>query len=332
MDVDELQSVQSRERQTDSLQQLRESFYEEASEYIEQLRHARDDAAERADDPWNSPEVSQLSDEIDTAEQTVEAIYDRRTGKIVKKASLAAAGMPTEEDGLTAEERTLFESLVERIEANREHVLDKVAGELAPDSPPTGASGTAENETEPSDRPAPTSSESDQPADADPSPDIDRPSEPEQSPASESAPPDQPSDIPAADLMGDGESAEQPPDEESPAPPPPTEAPPAETDRPAAAEASTDGGATTENAAPEDAPTESGAGDAAPTDPAPSEGADSAPASEQAVERTTVRITDDVGPIYGVDDREYDLSRDDVVTLPEANVGPLLDSGAAEEF
>ena len=320
MDVDELQSVQSRERQTDSLQQLRESFYQEASEYIQQLREARDDAAERAEDPWNSPEVSQLSDEIDTAEQTVEAIYDRRTGKIVKKASLAAAGMPTEEDGLTAEERTLFESLVEQIEANREHVLDKVAGEVAPDSPPTDTPETAGNAAEPTDRPAPSS---DPPADAAPSPDTDRASESGQSSASESAPPDQSSDIPAADLMGDGESAEQTPDEGSPAPPPPPEAPPAETDTPAAAETSTDGGESTE----------SGAAGNAPTDPAPSEDGDAAPASDgHGVERTTVRITDDVGPIYGVDDREYDLSRDDVVTLPEANVGPLLDSGAAEEF
>jgi len=40
------------------------------------------------------------------------------------------------------------------------------------------------------------------------------------------------------------------------------------------------------------------------------------------VDRTTVRITSDIGDILGVDDREYTLSSDDVVTLPEQNAAP----------
>ena len=50
------------------------------------------------------------------------------------------------------------------------------------------------------------------------------------------------------------------------------------------------------------------------------------------IDRSMVRITDDVGPIYGVEGREYDLTADDVVTLPEPNVGPLLEQGAAERL
>jgi len=136
MDLDELQTVKSRERQTDSLQQLRDSFYTEASEYLQELRDARDQAAELADDPWNDPEVGRLSDEIETAEQTVEAIHKRRVAKIVKNASLAAHGSAVDDSGLTTEEQGMFDQLVADIEANREHVLDKIAGELPADSSP----------------------------------------------------------------------------------------------------------------------------------------------------------------------------------------------------
>ena len=145
MKLDELQSVQSRERQTDSLQQLRETFYEDAGEFIQQLREERDAAAERADDPFDAPEVNRLTDDINTAESTVEAIYERRVGKIVKMASLAAADMPAEEDGLTREERDLFETLVGAIENNREHVLDVLAGEAsAGDVVDTGTSSESD--------------------------------------------------------------------------------------------------------------------------------------------------------------------------------------------
>jgi DNA replication factor GINS len=48
------------------------------------------------------------------------------------------------------------------------------------------------------------------------------------------------------------------------------------------------------------------------------------------VARKTVRITDEVGEIFGVDQREYDLSTDDVVTLPADNADPLVERDAAE--
>lgn len=51
-----------------------------------------------------------------------------------------------------------------------------------------------------------------------------------------------------------------------------------------------------------------------------------------AIERTMVRITDDVGEIFGADERSYDLSAEDVVTLPAANAGPLVEKGAAERL
>ena len=252
MNLDELQSVQSRERQTDTLQQLRESFYDDAGEYIQQLRDDRDEAAERAADPFDSPEVNHLTDDIKTAEQTVEALYERRVGKVVKMASLAAADMPTEEEGMTREERDLFETLVTAIEESRDHVLDALTGDASP--------GVVGNGFDDGDSAADTAT------------------------GSSDAP-----GVDAADLMagsGDGGSAS----DETPTAIPPDE-PPA--GHPGAEEPAADDEATD-------------------------------------VDRQTVRITDDVGSILGVDQREYDLSVDDVVTLPSANAEPLVERDAAE--
>lgn len=284
MDLDELQTVKSRERQTDSLQQLRDSFYTEASEYLQELRDARDEAAERADDPWNDPEVGRLSDEIETAEQTVEAIHKRRVAKIVKNASLAAHGSAVDDSGLTTEEQGMFEQLVADIEANREHVLDKIAGELpadsAPESPHTAPAAGASAESSPT---AATSGggkrPETEPADAPPD-GID---------ADDGTSRDDEQTVPAADVMNDGGSTR-------------------------AADPAT--------ATPADPNVES----------PPSADASRRSAQADGVDRRTVRITEEVGEILGVDQREYDLSADDVVTLPEANAKPLLEQDAAQQL
>ena len=128
MNLDELQSVRSKERRTDSLQHLRDSFYEDVREYLAGRKAERDAAAERADDPFASPEVRQLTDEIESAREVVEAVYERRMGKLVKHASLVAAGMDPDEEGMTTEERELFFDLVDRIQANKETVLGTIDG------------------------------------------------------------------------------------------------------------------------------------------------------------------------------------------------------------
>lgn len=56
------------------------------------------------------------------------------------------------------------------------------------------------------------------------------------------------------------------------------------------------------------------------------------PDEVETIERTTLRITRDVGEIVGLDDREYDLATDDVVSLPEANAGALVEREAAERL
>lgn len=275
MNLDELRSVQSKERSKDSLQHLRESFYADVATYVQDLRDERDAIAAEVDNPFDSDEISRLSDEIATAEEVVEALYERRVGKIVKRASIAAAGMAVDEDGLTSEEQQLYDDLVSRIRSNKERVLDVLAGEIPAEADP-GSAGSA-----PADAgatgPTTGSAEGGTGAEGD-----------------AGDPPAPPADdgVGAADVMGGASDA--------PTPPPNTPDP------------------------------EAGGPSETPTAEAGSEEVDEGDGSD--VERTTVRITRDVGDIFGVDQREYSLEREDVVTLPAANADPLVEREAAERL
>jgi len=310
MNLDELQSVQARERQSSDLQHLRSSFYREVGEFVHELTEERARLVEAADDPFSSPEVRKLSDDIETAEGTVEAIYERRVGKVVKKASIAAAGMPVDDDGLTDEEAALFEDLVDRIERNRESVLSVLDG----NGPSVSCSvdGGAPEESPASD-PAPETA----------------------------APTETPVDggVDAADLMGSGPQGgaeassgaeageagtsgapESAPDQraDSPSEPPtadldPVEASPVDPTGAGRAGEVDDGGR------PADRSPEGG-------------GATEAGGTLPGMPRTTVRITDDVGEVVGADDRDYELGAEDVVTLPEPNADVLVDKNAAERL
>jgi DNA replication factor GINS len=279
MNLDELRSVQNKERSKDSLQHLRESFYADVAGYIQDLRQERERAADRAENPFDSDEVNRLTDEIQTAEDVVEAIYERRVGKIVKRASLAAAGMPADDEGLTSEEQDLFADLVARIEENKSFVLDVLAGDQTGGSPAT-------DQTD-----APTSTGAADDGDAG-TPDPAAPSE------SGGAGTDS---MPAADAMGGQESESE------------------SDDRPSSEAAAVAGGPSGTSGAPDPAPADDG------------DDADESQTDGGLDERTTVRITSDVGEILGVDNRSYDLETEDVVTLPAENAAPLLDRNAAEK-
>ncbi|ELY55238.1 hypothetical protein C491_16012 [Natronococcus amylolyticus DSM 10524] len=332
MNLDELRSVQSKERQKDSLQNLRPSFYQEVGEYIAELEGERDRAAERADDPFSSPEVSRLTDEIETAKDVVEAIYERRMGKLVKQASLAAAGMAANDEGLTAEEADLFDDLVDRIDANKTRVLDVLEG-LEADPDPEPESGPASEPPTDSTRDAsrsavdPDASTDDappappmKPDPADGDADVD-PTTLEPDDASQAAEASEgESEVTAADVMGGAGPSTGDANEEAPRP---------------------DGEPTSPVDAADDGVAESDPSDATPgesVDPGLEDGTSADPEAaagaptEDTVDRVTVRMTRDVGSILGVDDREYTLSSDDVVTLPEQNASPLLERDAAERL
>ncbi|ERH00816.1 MAG: uncharacterized protein conserved in archaea [Halonotius sp. J07HN6] len=148
MNLDELRSVQSKERRKDSLQQLRDSFYQDVAAYIEDLRAERDRRAEQVDNPFSDDEVGRLSDELDTAEEVAESLYERRVGKVVKLASFAAADMSADQEGLTHEEQALFDDLVDRIKRNKANVLDVLAGEGGSPATGTADSGAAADTAE----------------------------------------------------------------------------------------------------------------------------------------------------------------------------------------
>jgi DNA replication factor GINS len=251
MDLSELHRVKRQERSTDSLQELRESFYEDVATYIADLREQRAEAAEAAADPFRSARVSELTSEIETAEQVAEAIYQRRIGKLVDEASLAATGNGNRMTGLTAEEQSLYDDLVERISENRDAVLGRFDGDDGP------------GEDDATDVTAPGGGTADDAAES-----------------RGSHPPDAPIEASGTSPSTDGDTSGS-----------------SDSNGEANAEADSGGGP---------------------------------PADEAGVERTTVRMTDDVGEIFGVDAKTYDLERDDVVDLPRENADPLLDRDVAE--
>jgi DNA replication factor GINS len=329
MNLEELQTARDRERQTDKLQQLRESFYSDAGEFIQQLRAERDRAADRADDPFDAPEVNRLSDEINTAEQTVEAIYEKRVGKIVKAASFAAADLPAEADGMTAEEQELFDTLVGNIKENREQVMATLAGEETTQPDPVEQPGElADTDVSAAD----LMGTGDETAE-DPAP----PPEPSQ------APPEPPAGSdgtpPIEESASDTEAEPQAPMEREPAAD--HEAPESRGDAPEQS-----GGQTTtgrQQADSGDATSTPSGGDSQetgrenpPKATAHQGGAvrndGGQPPEQPAVERRTVRVTDDIETFVGSDDRDYDLKQEDIVRLPEPNATLLIERDAAEQL
>ena len=350
MNLEELRSVQRAERQKDSLQHLRDSFYEDVADYLAGLKEKRQRAAAAAEDPFASEEVRRLSDEYQSAKEISNALYERRVGKVVKHASFAAADMETDEDGMTVEERDLFDDLVERIRANRRTVLARLEGEAteggARTEPTSDSTVDVEAESTSEPETAPASPVADQSTD-DGATTADSPDVAGEAGTSSTAPDD---DL-LADALGDAVAA----DENEPASAPTDEQPAAGTaavsdghSDPSAADSPATGAA---DPAAESRPTSnrpdnrpSGSGNVQPADTTPDAGtpsadpgatpdADTTPdGGTPATERTTVRITADVGTVYGVDEREYDLAREDVVMLPTTNAEPLLQKNAAERI
>jgi len=300
MNLDELQSVQNKERQSSSLQHLRASFYQEAGQFVQELRDRRDAAAAEADDPFGSEEVRRLTDDMETAQRTVESLYERRVGKVVKMASIAAADMPYDDDGLTEEEEHLFETLVTQIQQNRDTVLSVLDGETGnltcsrtegetADTPPGAGTPTDPDVRSTESPPTPEETARESTPAADPSPTAE---------AGDDAPPTPPEGLDIGGAMGGDET-------------------------PAAGAG--DGAIAAD---PEAAPL---GGDPRTSEAGPSGEADAESGTDpDHVDRRVVRITGEVGDIFGVDGRTYDLSSDDVVDLPEENASILVGQDNAE--
>lgn len=328
MNLDDLQSIQNRERQTDSLQPLPATFYEEVGTYLADLREERARVAD--EEGFDAPDFRRLSDEIDTAEDTVESIYERRVGKVVKVASFAAAGMPAEDQGLTDEERALFETLVDEIATNRDRVLDVLAGEASPERDESRGKPRSDR-TEPEGVDGPGSPAAGHPDDAS----VDAPDA--ATDGTDGTDPDTPPND--GDGGGGGDTAARSPGDDragsAPNDPPPDRGAD-HVERERTPEGTRSGGSSSD--------THSGDGaDETDGEPAANGGTTLQGKTAAALEResgqpgsdvarATVHITRDVGEILGVDERAYDLARGDVVTLPEENAAPLLERDAARRL
>ena len=129
MNLEDLREIQIEERTRSDLQPLLDSFYTDVSKYIQDLRVERENILEGSVDAVDAKTVRRIEDEIKTAGEVVEAIYDRRVGKILKGASLTAAGLGKREGSLAGVEVELFRNLVELLQKNRIKILERISSE-----------------------------------------------------------------------------------------------------------------------------------------------------------------------------------------------------------
>ena len=106
-----------------------DSFYTDVSKYIQDLRVERENILEGSVDAVDAKTVRRIEDEIKTVGEVVEAIYDRRVGKILKGASLTAAGLGKRDGSLAGVEVELFRNLVELLQKNRIKILEQISSE-----------------------------------------------------------------------------------------------------------------------------------------------------------------------------------------------------------
>ncbi|HII51966.1 MAG TPA: hypothetical protein HA321_03520 [Halobacteriales archaeon] len=129
MNLEDLREIQIEERTRSDLQPLLDSFYVDVSEYLQNLRVEKENILQGDVDSVDAKTIRRVDDEIKTVVGVVEAIYDRRVGKILKGASLTAAGLGERDGSLAGEEVGLFRDLVELLQNNRNEILQRVSSE-----------------------------------------------------------------------------------------------------------------------------------------------------------------------------------------------------------
>ncbi len=122
MNLEELRQIQIEERTRGDLQPLLRSFYKDVAEYIKGLQIEREDVLKNPTQGSNKIN-RRLEDEIKSVKEVVEIIYGRRVGKMLKVASLAAAGLRDEDVSMSEEEEILFKNLVMLLRENRNAIL-----------------------------------------------------------------------------------------------------------------------------------------------------------------------------------------------------------------
>ncbi len=116
MSLEDLVLKLTGEREIDELQEIGDSFYEDAAAYIKKLEASRNEAT-------NYREEDMLSDELKNARMVLEGIFDRRRSKIIDAALNTASGIRMDVKGMTRNERPMFDAIVAAIEAGRNEIL-----------------------------------------------------------------------------------------------------------------------------------------------------------------------------------------------------------------
>src|SRR5271157_14859 len=116
MSLEDLVLQLTKEREIDELQDIGDSFYDEAARYIQQLEGSRNEAT-------NYREADMLSDELKNARMVLEGIFDRRRSKIIDAALNTASGIRIDVKGITARERPMFDAIVSALEIGRNDIL-----------------------------------------------------------------------------------------------------------------------------------------------------------------------------------------------------------------
>jgi DNA replication factor GINS len=116
MNLEDLANKLVLERESDRLQPMDGSFYEQAALYVKKLDQARREAADYK-------EAGMIDDEIKNARILIEGVFDRRMSKIIQYAAIYAAGTRLSVEGLTAAEKSVFDGLVAALERGRTEIL-----------------------------------------------------------------------------------------------------------------------------------------------------------------------------------------------------------------
>ncbi len=118
MDIEKLWETLYKERNTASLQELPETFFEDVSEYIKKLEAEGREA--------DGSRKGFVEDEIKNARMKVEDIIRRRIGKIIK---LASSGVNTSPKGMMEEERLIFDGVKSHVDEGRERIFALILSE-----------------------------------------------------------------------------------------------------------------------------------------------------------------------------------------------------------
>jgi len=128
MSLEDLVMILTKERELDDLQEIGDSFFDEAASYIKKLEESRNEAT-------NYREADMLSDELKNARMVLEGIFDRRRSKIIDAALNTASGIRMDVKGLTSKEKPMFDSIVAALEIGRKDVLLPILEPCRPQNP-----------------------------------------------------------------------------------------------------------------------------------------------------------------------------------------------------